>query len=65
MDIWQEASLPEDLKKLSREVSVSSESGFLGTLYLREAGHNLLVHKNKYGRDYDEPVSPTPLYNLP
>ncbi len=61
LEVWQEAALPEDLKKLSREVTVSPESRFLGTLNIKESGQKMIPHKNKYGRDYDDHKSPSPL----
>ncbi len=65
MEVWQEAALPEDLKKLSREVTISADQTSLGVFRLRGTASRILGHKNKYGRDYDEPNSPNPLYDQP
>jgi plastocyanin len=65
LEFWQESALPEDLKKLSREITVAPDANFLGTFYISDSGRGMLAHKNKYGRDYDEPASPNPLYNYP
>jgi plastocyanin len=65
MEVWQERVLPENLKSLSREVIVSENSVSLGTLRLKESAGLLMVHKNKYGRDYDNPNPPSPFYGQP
>ncbi len=65
VEAWQEAALPEDLQKLSREVTISAEPTSLGVFHIRGTGRSMVGHKNKYGRDYDEPVSPNPLYDQP
>jgi plastocyanin len=59
--VWYESALPETLKAMTREVTVSESSSTLGVLRLAEA--NLpATHKNLYGRDYDSPVPDTPAY---
>jgi plastocyanin len=63
LEVWREGALPEDLTKLGREFTFSQDSSSFGTLHLDDSGRNILTHKNKYGRDYDEPVSPNPLYD--
>jgi plastocyanin len=65
LEVWQESALPEDLKKLKREITVSPDARFLGTLHISGSGSGMLAHKNKYGRDYDESPSPNPLYDYP
>jgi plastocyanin len=60
--VWYEAALPETLKAMSREVTVSEASSTLGVLRLAEA--NLpSAHKNLYGRDYDSPAPASPAYD--
>ncbi len=65
LEIWQEAAEPEGLKKFRREVNVSIDHSFLGAFHLRATARTTVVHKNKYGRDYDDPASPNPLYDQP
>ncbi len=65
VEVWRESALPEELKKLSREVTVSDDPSTLGTIQISDSGKAALAHKNKYGRDYDESTSPNPLYNYP
>lgn len=59
LHIWYEAALPETLKTLVREVTVSANNSTLGVLHLT-ADNVPQTHKNKYGRDYD---IPTPAQN--
>jgi plastocyanin len=63
MHVWYERSLPEDLKPLSRTVSVSSIAKDLGTISVRENPSFSQAHKNKYGLDYTPP--PAPEYSHP
>ncbi len=65
LEVWHEAALPDELKRLSREITISADSSFLGTLYIKDSVRNILGHKNKYGHDYDQPSSANPLYDNP
>ena len=59
--VWYESALPETLKAMTREVTVSETSSTLGVLRVAEA--NLPAgHKNLYGRDYDSPAPDNPAY---
>jgi plastocyanin len=53
--IWYEEALPDTLKSLAREITVSERDSTLGTLRLAVADLPQ-AHKNKYGRDYDPPT---------
>jgi plastocyanin len=59
LHVWYERSLPEDLKRLSRTVTVSSPSTELGTISVPENANFTPAHKNKYGQDYTPPSGPT------
>jgi len=60
--VWYESALPETLKAMTREITVSEGSSTLGVLRLAEA--NLpAAHKNLYGRDYDSPAPDNPAYD--
>ena len=65
LQVFHERSLPEFLRTLTREVTVSAEGDDLGTIHLVEAGDLRLTHKNKYGREYDLPAPRSPLYQQP
>ncbi len=64
LHVWHESALPETLKALTREVTVSVTSSTLGVLRLAE---NELPkgHKNLYGLEYDSPAPDNPVYDQP
>ncbi len=55
LHLWYERSLPEDLRKLTRTISVSSVTKDLGTISVPENPNFSPAHKNKYGQDYTHP----------
>jgi plastocyanin len=59
--IWYESALPETLKSLTRDITVSEASSTLGLLRLTEVAMPQ-PHKNLYGRDYDPPMPDSPAY---
>ena len=59
MQVWADGSSPDNLKKLTREVSVSAGEHSLGTIRVIEDTPPT-PHKNKYGRDYDTPGTDYP-----
>jgi plastocyanin len=59
--VWYETALPEALKAMTREVTVSDSSSTLGVLRLTEANAPT-THQNLYGRDYDSPAPDSPPY---
>lgn len=61
LQVWYESALPESLKAMSREITVSENSSTLGVLRLAEASPPA-GHKNLYGRDYDPPAPDNPAY---
>ena len=63
--VWHESASPEVLEGLTREITVSDDSASFGTLRLKKAGSLKLAHKNLYGRDYEPPTPPSPLYDQP
>ena len=65
LQVWHESASPEVLEGLTREITVSDGSASFGTLRLKEAGSLKLAHKNLYGRDYEPPTPPSPLYDQP
>jgi plastocyanin len=63
LHVWYERSLPDDLKNLTRTVTISAETRDLGTINVPENPSFTATHKNKYGQDYNPP--PTPSYSHP
>jgi plastocyanin len=62
--IWHESALPEALRTLTREVTISDATSTLGVLRITEA--NLPAeHKNLYGQDYPSSAPDNPAYERP
>ncbi len=63
LHVWSEQSLPEDLQKLEKEVTVASGTLDLGAIHLTADPNFTTAHKNKYGQDYVPPAASN--YNHP
>jgi plastocyanin len=63
LHVWYERSLSDDLKNLTRTVTISSAARDLGTINVPENPSFTPAHKNKYGQDYTPP--PAPSYSHP
>jgi len=63
LHVWYERSLPEDLKGLTRRVTITSTATDLGTIGVPENPSFSAAHKNKYGQEYTP--SATPSYSHP
>lgn len=57
LNVWHEGSSPDALASLSRSVVVPPEGLSLGSIVVPQ-DETALGHKNKYGREYEEPASP-------
>lgn len=62
--IWYEATLPERLNAMAREVTISESTSTLGMFQL-PASSLPEEHKNMYGRDYPPPSPDSPAYVHP
>jgi plastocyanin len=62
--LWHESALPEALKAMTREVTISETSSTLGVLRLPESDLPR-SHKNLYGMEYDSPTPDNPVYSQP
>jgi plastocyanin len=65
LEVWHERVLPENLENLKRTVTISSAGNSLGVIRLISQRHLSAAHKNKYGRDYDNPTPNAPVYIRP
>jgi hypothetical protein len=63
---WNEHALPEALQSITREVTISPDAPSLGLVRLTASPEAAATaHKNKYGRDYDQPSPSSPIYPQP
>ena len=65
LNVWYERSLPEDLKSVSRVVTISESARTLETIRVVENVNFSLEHKNKYGQEYIPPANTSPVYGRP
>ncbi len=62
LHIWSEHGSPEASEMPSREITISEDSPSLGVIRVPGSNTQTLAHKNKYGREYDEPTPNNPVY---
>jgi plastocyanin len=60
--VWSEGMGPENEQPLTREITISADTSSLGVIRVPEANGRRMAHKNKYGREYDEPTPNNSLY---
>jgi plastocyanin len=65
LNVWYERSLPEELKSVSRVVTISEGARSLETIKVIENANFSLQHKNKYGQEYIPPANTGPTYGRP
>jgi plastocyanin len=65
LNVWYERSLPEDLKSVTRAVTISESARTLEPIKVIENANFSLEHKNKYGQDYVPPAYTSPVYGRP
>lgn len=62
LHIWSEGMGPENERPLAREITIGEEATSLGVIRVPEAHGQHVAHKNKYGRDYDQPTPDSSVY---
>jgi len=62
LHIWSEGMGPENAQPVTREITISENSSSLGVIKVPAATGQRMAHKNKYGRDYDEPTPDSSVY---
>jgi plastocyanin len=65
LNVWYERSLPEDLKSISRVVTISEATRALDPIKVIGNANFSLEHKNKYGQEYIPPANTGPVYGRP
>jgi plastocyanin len=63
LHVWSEGMGPENEQPLTREITIAENASSLGVIRVPEANGQRMAHKNKYGRDYDEPTPNNSVYN--
>src|ERR1035441_8039625 len=62
LHIWSEGMGPENAQPLAREITIAENTSSLGVIRVPEANGRRIAHKNKYGREYDEPTPNNSVY---
>jgi plastocyanin len=62
LHVWSEGMGPENAQPLTREVTIAENASSLGVIRVPEANGQSMAHKNKYGREYDEPTPNNSVY---
>jgi plastocyanin len=64
LQIFHPSASPEELRVLSREVTITLDDSFLGNFSLTES-NAIQAHQNKYGKTYDRADPDNPAYVRP
>jgi plastocyanin len=62
LHVWSEGMGPEYGQPLTREITIAENSPSLGVIRVPEANGQHMAHKNKYGREYDDPTPNSSVY---
>jgi len=62
LHVWSEGMGPETTQPLTREISIAEGAASLGVIKVPQVNGQHMAHKNKYGREYDEPTPNSPAY---
>jgi plastocyanin len=62
LHIWSEGMGPENAQPLTRAITIGENASSLGVIRVPEANGEHMAHKNKYGREYDEPTPNSSVY---
>jgi len=62
LHIWSQGMGPENDQSLTRDITIGENSTSLGVIKVPEADGQRIAHKNKYGREYDQPTPDNSIY---
>jgi plastocyanin len=62
LHVWSESLGPENAQPLTREIMIGENASSLGVIRVPSAKGQNVAHKNKYGREYDEPTPNSSVY---
>jgi plastocyanin len=62
LHIWSEGMGPENVQPLTHEITIAENASSLGAIRVPQTDGQHGGHKNKYGRDYDEPIPNNSVY---
>jgi plastocyanin len=62
LHVWSEGMGPENTQPITREITIAENASSLGIIRVPAVNAQRMAHKNKYGRDYDEPTPSGSVY---
>ncbi len=62
LHVWSEGMGPENAAPLTQEITITENASSLGVIRVPEANRQPMAHKNKYGREYEEPTPNNSVY---
>jgi plastocyanin len=62
LHVWSEGMGPENAQPLAREITIGENTSSLGVIRVPTLSGQGVAHKNKYGREYDEPTPNSSVY---
>ena len=62
LHVWSEGMGPENEPPPPREITIADDASSLGVIRVPQANGQRMAHKNKYGREYDEPTPNNSVY---
>jgi plastocyanin len=62
LHIWSEGMGPENAQPLTRAITIGENASSLGVIRVPETNGDHIAHKNKYGREYDDPTPNSSVY---
>jgi len=62
MHVWSEGLGPENVQPLTREITIAEGATSLGVIKVPQVNGQHMAHKNKYGREYDQPTPDSSVY---
>jgi plastocyanin len=62
LHVWSEGMGAENEQPFTREITIAENASSLGVIRVPEANGQRMAHKNKYGREYDEPTPNNSIY---
>jgi len=62
LHVWSEGMGAESAQPLTREITIAEGASALGVIKVPATNGQRMVHKNMYGRDYDEPTPNSSVY---
>ena len=62
LHVWSEGLGPENARPIVREITIAENASSLGVIRVPEVNGQRMAHKNKYGREYDEPTPNNSVY---